>query len=545
MSLMITEALHATYNYLFNNSEEFSGTINLELNAITGRKDQKIINEKFENAIRSYEEIQNLLSKLNEKESIRKSKGVYYTPSDVVNFIISNCMKLAEECLCCENMSDTSMDILDYKRICFEKVFYDPTCGAGEFLLAVLEMKFDLYDKYVKQLSPKDIIDIVRTIKGNDINEESTTITKLRLFLCVIKRYGKKYIDGISGVLNDNFENIDFVVSDMQHHEKYDAIVGNPPYVEDSKSGLLLKEKYGNIYANVLINACKILKTDGVMGFVIPLSYISTPRMKILREKLENELKEQWILSYADRPDCLFSSVHQKLNILIGAKKLKKNIYTGNYQFWYREERAKLFKNVAIINNNLENELFIPKLGNKLDYEIYKKISRAGDKSISSMTDAGEYTIYLNMRATFWIKSFLNEHDGSEYKILRFKAEKERNYISCILNSSVFWWFWICVSDCWHITKKELNGFMVPQIDDFLIVNNMAYELEHQLEKTKVYVGTKQVDYEYKHKLCTDTIHIIDDYINKLYGLTDEESVYIKEFAYRYRIGGGPSEKNN
>ena len=28
----------------------------------------------------SYSETQNMLSKLNEKESIRKSKGVYYTP---------------------------------------------------------------------------------------------------------------------------------------------------------------------------------------------------------------------------------------------------------------------------------------------------------------------------------------------------------------------------------------------------------------------------------------------------------------------------------
>lgn len=28
-------------------------------------------------------------------------------------------------------------------------------------------------------------------------------------------------------------------------------IVGNPPYVEDNKSGLELTERYGNIYANV------------------------------------------------------------------------------------------------------------------------------------------------------------------------------------------------------------------------------------------------------------------------------------------------------
>ena len=67
----------------------------------------------------------------------------------------------------------------------------------------------------------------------------------------------------------------------------------------------------------------------------------------------------------------------------------------------------------------------------------------------------------------------------------------------------------------------------------------MANLLENKLEDTKVFVGTKQTEYEYKHKECVDVIHEIDDFINGLYGLTDEESIYIKNFLYRYRIGGG------
>ena len=61
----------------------------------------------------------------------------------------------------------------------------------------------------------------------------------------------------------------------------------------------------------------------------------------------------------------------------------------------------------------------------------------------------------------------------------------------------------------------------------------------------KLYVGTKQTEYEYKHKECVDTIHQIDDYINALYGLSEEEGLYIKNFAYRYRIGGGVEDERN
>ena len=68
------------------------------------------------------------------------------------------------------------------------------------------------------------------------------------------------------------------------------------------------------------------------MGFVIPLSYVSTPRMSKIREILHVYVPEQYILSYSDRPDCLFTSVHQKLCILIGKnKKIEKTIFTGNY----------------------------------------------------------------------------------------------------------------------------------------------------------------------------------------------------------------------
>lgn len=31
--------------------------------------------------------------------------------------------------------------------------------------------------------------------------------------------------------------------------------------------------------------------------------------------------------------------------------------------------------------------------------------------------------------------------------------------------------------------------------------------------------------------------------VNALYGLTEEESLYIKNFAFRYRIGGGVEDE--
>lgn len=412
-------------------------------------------------------------------------------------------------------------------------------------MLAALEMKLDLLESCDTDITKEKIQKVVSTIMGNDLNRDSIVITKVRLFLCIVHRYGAERAKGLAEILKHCFASYDFVITEPNRQKKYDIIVGNPPYVEDLKSENVPEKRYGNIYANVLENAALHLKQGGVLGFVIPLSYVATPRMKKIRDELYQYVPEQYILSYADRPDCLFTSVHQKLCVFWGKHSEKeRNIYTGNYQYWYREERQNLFKSPAIVKNDFVAENYIPKLGTKTDVNIYQKIVSA-DRPMLELLETGENGIYLNTRATFWMKAFLKEHAGSEYKKFRCCNQEYANLCMCLLNSSLFWWYWITVSDCWHITRKELLGFMVPRTDIFAETDRLATALEERLEETKVYVGTKQTEYEYRHRACIKEIHQIDDYINALYGLTEEEGLYIKNFAYRYRVSGGADSECN
>lgn len=191
----------------------------------------------------------------------------------------------------------------------------------------------------------------------------------------------------------------------------------------------------------------------------------------------------------------------------------------------------------------------MPKIATQMDIDIYKKVdkgySQENTKNLGNMIGDGNQMVYLNMRAAFWIKAFRKEHKEAGCKIFTFQSDCLADYFMIISNSSLFWWYWICNSDCWHITNKELDNFIVPILkkEDEHIVKELAEKLEEKLESTKLYVGTKQTDYEYKHKSCIQEIHRIDDYINKAYGLTKEESEYIKDFAYPYRIGENKYEK--
>lgn len=485
----------------------------------------------------SFKQLQENLSTINEKSNGRKVKGVYYTPSDLVNYIVINSVKLWNKKLNSMNLHVNNLNGIPYIKTCFKANVFDPTCGLGEFILGALSIKFDLLEMHREKVSKKDIFKIVKTIHGNDISLESVKITKIRIVLFVLERYGPENIEGIVEILDNNFMQCDFILENKK--ETYDIIIGNPPYVEDNKSGLELKVRYGNIYANVLDNSSKILNQNGVMGFVIPISYVSTPRMTPVRELMSERMPKHFILSFADRPDSLFSAAHQKLCVCLFSKaEGKKELYTSSYAYWYKSERRELFENLTVVKNRYEESRYIPKLGNKESLSIYKKVTEGDQFLFDRLNEVIGENIYLNMRAAFWIKVFDFPQSSSEYK--KYVCDKKNvDYIYCLLNSSLFWWYWICISDCWHITQKELRTFIIK---DYKKYNNtlksLAKKLKLELEETKVYVGTRQTDYEYKHKDCINIIHNIDDVINKIYGLNDRESTYVKNFALRYRIGG-------
>lgn len=534
----VDEALSLFYLYI---QETYSSAevdlICSELKDIARRKN--VTCDKFDLTKRTYAQVQDALSKINEKQSIRKSKGVYYTPNDVVRFILANSIKASFGKLTAANISDMRLDNIPYRSFCCDKTVFDPTCGAGEYLLTALEMKIDLLKNKTK-ITKGLVRKTVATIYGNDVNVESIIITQLRLLLFIIETCGVDYCVGLGKLMTRCFTSFDFIADEAAFEDKYDIVVGNPPYVEDSKSGLELSNRYGNIYANILLNAAKKLEKNGSIGFIIPLSYVSTPRMKKLRDELGSLVSEQYILSFADRPDCLFDSVHQKLCILIGKdKKSVRNVYTGNYQYWYKRERGTLFIDIQMVKNKHENEKFIPKLGTELDIIIYKKVTDSRKMQlVYDISRKGTESVYLNRREAFWMKAYREKVDAPEYKVFRFKSPLEADFCYCLINSTLFWWYWISVSDCWHVSK-DLNGFMMPTKVDMSGATELAQGLRRRLEETKVYVGTKQTQYEYKHRECLEEIRKIDDFINAAYGLTEAESNYIKNFAIRYRTSGG------
>ena len=193
-----------------------------------------VINSSLFDDYNDNDNFQSLLSKINEKQNGRQETGRFYTPKDVTEYVVANsylcildnlqnCALSTDECKKKINNSEL------LKELIYEYSVFDPTCGAGEFLVSSLELKLS----FLENPTDEDIINVLKTIHGNDINIVSIEISKIRLFFIIISKL-KDYnnLNLISEILNKNFYNNDFINIDnilfsQNKFEKFNIIVGN------------------------------------------------------------------------------------------------------------------------------------------------------------------------------------------------------------------------------------------------------------------------------------------------------------------------------
>lgn len=208
------------------------------------------------------------------KQTEEKLNGVFYTPFEIVNFLTSW--------------------ITDKQQI-FNVL--EPSAGDGRFVKQIVEL----------------------ADKANVIAVEIDPLECEKI----------KAIDNTK-VINDDFYNFYEEIKDIGI--KYDAVIGNPPYIryqflsEEQRNYQSDILKRNGMKPNKLINSwvaftvasIELLSLGGKFAFVLPTDLLQVSYAKELRKFIFKELKEVTIICF---DNIVFSGIQQDVVLIFGIKR--------------------------------------------------------------------------------------------------------------------------------------------------------------------------------------------------------------------------------
>lgn len=345
----------------------------------------------------------------------------------------------------------------------------------------------------------------------------------------------------------------------IQDNGGFDVIIGNPPYVvytkKDAKSKLSTSDYYkltdyktitcNNLYAFVIERIQKIVHVRSMFGMIIPISCVSNSKFTPLLQILQSDAIV-WYSSYSNRPGKLFDNVEQRLTIALGTKNSnpESKYYSASYQHWNVDERCFLFSRICYqANMRTDKSLSLFKVGKECEIGIYQKlISKKG--KLGAYLDHGTQMTYYHNAPTYFIRSMSlkpNSQPGmqesSHYKSLR---SDNNALVTCILNSSIYYWYYKNISNCRDYSDREINSFPIGKCDiDFCPLQSRlqtSYD-ETKSIKSRIYDSGLVYYEEYYPSKSKPIIDEIDKVLAKHYGFTEEELDFIINYDIKYRMG--------
>jgi hypothetical protein len=343
----------------------------------------------------------------------------------------------------------------------------------------------------------------------------------------------------------------------------FDIVIGNPPYgakhseeekkyyIENYISAKTIKSvQKGSTdsFSLFIEQGYNLLAMNGHLNFIVPIAITSSDSMTGIQRLLEDNCSAIKISSYSVRPQPIFTNAVVNTSIISFQKDDREcaNIFcTKMYRKNKNFNLEHLLKNLKFIDIH-DVKLYgrYPKISDAIEKKILKKIL-AFDMKIGNLIKDGGKAVFYRTTGGRYFKIITNYPTGSTKERPLYFDKNIADTIGAILSSNLFFWYYQIISNNLDLKMYEIASFGIP-IEKFTksYIKNIEKAYSVYLKDIEKNVNIRKTDRyanvdsfkEYKIYKSKHLIDKIDDIICPLYGLTKEETDFIKNYEIEFRV---------
>jgi hypothetical protein len=355
----------------------------------------------------------------------------------------------------------------------------------------------------------------------------------------------------------------------IMHRGGFDAIIGNPPYLERSKLGGRYSVKgfrtaaCRDIYAWFVERAFGLRSRTGKLGLIVPVSIATSDSFDTLREVLSEQPQILWMAHFANRPGQLFTGAQNRLTILLSSPGAEKErVFSSRYHRWDARggEREALLHQLAFVEVGSECRQFhglYPKVGTRAAVAVLRKVK--SPKPLRAFTSkSSSSSVYWVRVPGYFCQFFLDPPKARPERGGSARARGELNAIClpdadtmrlthAVLNSSTYYHFFAAYMDGRHINPSDVADFPIDLSAVKTAAKRRLTKLSQRLEdlmkeNTSVWRKSGLLIDTVDSRPTKYTLDEIDLTLGQHYGLSDEELDFIINYDIKYRMGQEEAE---
>ena len=380
----------------------------------------------------------NLTTKINKNE--KKKNGIYFTPPETIHKNI----KLLESFM--KNITNV----------------LEPSCGSCEYILTL--------NNIIPNLN----------ITGIEINK---TIFES------IKKYNK---DNIT-LINQNYLSQEF-------HNKFDLIIGNPPYfvmkkVDVEKSYYNYFDGRPNIFILFIIKSLKLLNKKGILSFVLPKNFLNCLYYDKIRKHI---IKNYNIINIIECDDKYIETQQDTIIFIIQNEKPTNNILyymtINEYTIFGTQDNIKILKQLYYNSKTLFDLGFYVNVGNIVWNQCKEQLTDDNSKTqLIYSSDITNNKLSIKKYSNIKKKNYINKKGNNNPLLVinRGYGVGTYNFNYCIINENdninyLIENHLICIKYSKEISKENLIDKYKKIINSF---NNIRTS-----EFIKIYFGNNAIN---------------------------------------------------